>query len=152
MEQVGTLSGPLNILVAVSLIFLAVALMAVSLPLMSMVKQSERTLSALERLLGTVDKELGPTLKQVDVLLGTVLELKTTAEKKLGDMGSKVTDVKGGFTKAAGDAKKNSSVFGAGLFAGIKAYLEVKPRDSQQSGATGVDTAKDGKKLSEITK
>ena len=117
--------GPLDILVAVALIFLAVSLMAVSLPLMSMVKQSERTLSALERLLGTVNQELGPTLKQVDALLGTVLELKTTAEKRITEVGSKVGDVKGGLDKFTGEAKKQSSVLGAGLFAGVRSYLEL---------------------------
>lgn len=123
----------MDILVAVALIFLAVSLMAVSLPLMSMVKQSERTLSALERLFGTVDRELGPTLKQVDTLLGTVLELKTSAEKRITEVGSKVGDVKGGLTKITGEAKKQSSVFGAGLFAGIRSYIERPDRTRQES-------------------
>ena len=141
--QIGSLGQSLNILVAVALIFLAVALMAVSLPLMSMVKQSERTLSALERLLGTVDRELGPTLKQVDALLASVLEIKASAEKKFGDMGGKVTDDKGSLTKAADDAKKSSSVFGAGLFAGVKAYLEHRPKDKdKEKDSKSLETAK----------
>lgn len=123
----------MDILVAVALIFLAVSLMAVSLPLMSMVKQSERTLSALERLFGTIDRELGPTLKQVDTLLGTVLELKTSAEKRITEVGSKVGDVKGGLTKITGEAKKQSSVFGAGLFAGIRSYIERPDKARQES-------------------
>jgi hypothetical protein len=144
--QLSSLGNSLDILVAVALIFLAVSLMAVSLPLMSMIKQSERTISALERLLGTVDRELGPTLKQVDTLLGTVLELKTSAEKRIGDMGNKVGDVTGGLTKATAEAKKQSSVFGAGLFAGVRAYLEAKP----DKRATERD--KDAMRLSEVGK
>ncbi len=132
MEQI---SGSLNILVAVALIFLAVSLMLISLPLMSMVKQSERTLSALERLLGTVDKELGPTLKQVDTLLGSI-----------GDVGSKVGDVKGGITKAADEAKKNSSVFGAGFMAGIRAYLEPKGNKEEK------ERIREARSLSEVGK
>jgi uncharacterized protein YoxC len=137
--------GPLDILVAVALIFLAVSLMAVSLPLMSMVKQSERTLSALERLLGTVNQELGPTLKQVDALLGTVLELKTTAEKRITEVGSKVGDVKGGLNKFTGEAKKQSSVFGAGLYAGVRSYLERRPEKGSRD-------QKDEMRLSEVGK
>lgn len=148
MEPSSTLGSSLDIVVAIALIFLAVSLMAVSLPLMSMVKQSERTLSALERLLGTVDRELGPTLKQVDTLLGTVLELKTSAEKRIGDMGNKMGDMTGGLTKATAEAKKQSSVFGAGLFAGVRAYLETKPekRSSEQN------RDKEGMRLSEVGK
>ena len=149
MDAVGTsLAGSLNILVAVALIFLAVALMAVSIPLMSMVKQSERTLSSLDKLLSTVDRELGPTLKQVDTLLGSVVELKSAAQKSITDVGSKVGDVKGGFTKAADDAKQQSSVLGAGFMAGVKAYLEGRPnRDEAREKARH-----DRKALSEATK
>jgi uncharacterized protein YoxC len=128
--------GSLNILVAVSLIFLAVALMLVSIPLMSMVKQSERTLSSLDKLLSTVDKELGPTLKQVDTLIGSVVELKSAAQKGITDVGSKVGDVKGGLTKAAVDVKRETSVYGAGFMAGIRSYLEGRPaRDEAREKA-----------------
>lgn len=113
---------------------------------MSMVKQSERTLSALERLLGTVDKELGPTLKQVDTLLGAVIELKGRAERSIGDVGSKVGDVKGGITKAADEAKKNSSVFGAGFMAGIRAYLEPKGNKEEK------ERIREARSLSEVGK
>lgn len=148
-----SLGGNLNILVAVSLIFLAVSLMAVSLPLMSMVKQSERTLSALERLLGTVDKELGPTLKQVDTLLGTVVDLKSKAERSIGDVGSKVGDVKGGISKAADEAKKTSMVFGAGFMAGIKSYLEGKPAGGDNSlSKERSNSNKSARSLSEVGK
>jgi uncharacterized protein YoxC len=121
----------LNVLVAVSLVFLAVSLMCVSIPLMAMVKQSERTLSSLDKLLSTVDKELGPTLKQVDTLIGSVVELKSAAQKGITDVGSKVGDVKGGLTKAADDVKRETSVYGAGFMAGIRSYLEGKPARDQ---------------------
>ncbi|MBU6450257.1 MAG: hypothetical protein KGS72_00650 [Cyanobacteria bacterium REEB67] len=150
MDAVSTtsLTGSLNILVAVALIFLAVSLLAVSIPLMSMVKQSERTLSSLDKLLSTVDKELGPTLKQVDTLLGSVVELKSAAQKSITDVGSKVGDVKGGLTKAADDAKHQSSVLGAGFMAGLKAYLEGRPaRDEAREKSRA-----ERKSLSEVGK
>lgn len=138
----------LNILVAVSLIFLAVSLMAVSIPLMSMVKQSERTLSSLDKLLGTVDRELGPTLKQVDTLLSSVVELKSVAQKGITDVGSKVGDVTGGITKVADDAKRQTSVFGAGFMAGVRSYLEGRPAREEAR-----EKAKQEKKtLSEVGK
>jgi uncharacterized protein YoxC len=141
----------LNVLVAVALIFLAVALMAVSIPLMSMVKQSERTLSSLDRLLGTVDKELGPTLKQVDTLLGSVVELKNTAQKGITDVGSKVGDVKGGLSKAADDVKNHTSVYGAGFMAGIRSYLDARP--ARNAAREQRDKARqDRKSLSEVGK
>ena len=121
----------LNALVAVSLVLLAVSLMAVSIPLMAMVKQSERTLSSLDKLLGTVDKELGPTLKQVDALIGSVVELKTAAQKGITDVGSKVGDVKGGLTKAVDDVKRETSVYGHGFMAGFKSYLDGRPARDQ---------------------
>jgi uncharacterized protein YoxC len=144
---VNNLSGPLDILVAVALIFLAMALLAVSIPLMSMVKQSERTLSSLDKLLGTVDKELGPTLKQVDTLLGSVVELKSAAQKGITDVGSKVGDVKGGITKAADDAKHQTSVLGAGFMAGFKAYLEGHSHHNDRDARKA-----ERKALSEIAK
>jgi uncharacterized protein YoxC len=146
------LGASLNVLVAVSLIFLAVALMLVSIPLMAMVKQSERTLSSLDKLLGTVDKELGPTLKQVDTLLGSVLELKTVAQKGINDAGTKVADVKGGLSKAADDVKRETSVYGAGLLAGVRAYLDHRP---PRDGARERDREKaraERKSLSEVGK
>lgn len=75
-----------------------------------------------------------------------MLELKSTAEKRIGDMGHKVGDVTGGLTKVTAEAKKQSSVFGAGLFAGVRAYLDAKP----EKAATERD--KDGMRLSEVGK
>jgi hypothetical protein len=49
-------------------------------------------------------------------------------------------------TKATAEAKKQSSVFGAGLFAGVRAYLEAKP----DKRATERD--KDAMRLSEVGK
>ena len=142
------LGANLNILVAVSLIFLAVSLLAVSIPLMSMVKQSERTLSSLDKLLGTVDKELGPTLKQVDTLLGSVVELKSAAQKGISDAGTKVADVKGGFTKATEDIKRETTVYGFGIMAGVRAYLDGRPaRENAREKARS-----ERKSLSEVGK
>lgn len=96
-------------------------------PLSNLLKQSERTLEATESLIRTLDKELGPTLNEVNLVLGSVQEIKAIAEQRITDVGTKVEDVTGNISKVADQAKSTSSVWGAGLMAGWKAYLEGKP-------------------------
>lgn len=97
-------------------------------PITNLLKQSERTLDATENLIRTLDKELGPTLNEVHTVIGSVQEIKSIAEQKFSDVGTKVEDVSGNITKVAGQAKAETSVWGAGLVAGLKAYLEGKPQ------------------------
>lgn len=120
------LANSLNILVVLSLFVLAIALLLVTLPLVSLIDQSRRTLSSAERLTDTLERELGPTLKEVESVLGGVRELKHIAEQRMVDVGTKVEDVTENLNKVTTSAKKNTSVWGAGLFAGIQAYLEGK--------------------------
>ncbi len=120
------LANSLNILVVLSLFVLAIALLLVTLPLVSLIDQSRRTLSSAERLTDTLERELGPTLKEVENVLGGVRDLKAIAEQRMVDVGTKVEDVTENINKVTTSAKKNTSVWGAGLFAGIQAYLEGK--------------------------
>ncbi len=105
-------------------------------PIANLLKQSEKTLDATENLIKTLDKELGPTLNEVHTVIGSVHEIRAIAEKKFQDVGITVDDVSGNITKAAGQAKAETTVWGTGLLAGIRSYLEGKPpavEDSSQS-------------------
>ena len=95
-------------------------------PMMRLLDQSTRTLQATENFINTLDKELGPTLQEVDNVLVGVQEIKAIAERSLTDVGTRVDDVTGSLGKAADKAKNQTSVFGTGLMAGIRAYLEGK--------------------------
>lgn len=101
-------------------------------PITNVIKQSERTLDATESLIRTLDKELGPTLNEVNLVLGSVQEIKAIAEQRITDVGTKVEDVTGNITKVADQAKSHSSVWGAGLMAGWKAYLDGKPTSKEE--------------------
>ncbi len=53
-------------------------------------------------------------------------------------MGTTVEGVAGNISKAANTAGKHTNVFGAGLFAGIKAYLAGKSDDVHGAGQSEV--------------
>lgn len=92
----------------------------------SLIPQINRTLAAYEKLADTLEEELGPTLQEVQKVVVGVGELKQIAGQSLAGVSTKVEDVTGNINKAAGTAKKQSSVWGAGLLAGVKTYLEGK--------------------------
>jgi len=116
----------LNGIVVGALAFLALASAGLLWAALSVVTQANRTLTAFERLADTLDTELGPTLQEVQKVVIGVAELKTIAAHKVTDVSTKVEDVTENLSKAAGDAKKNSSVLGAGFLAGVRAYFEGK--------------------------
>lgn len=122
------------IVVVVFLVFTALVAMLI-FPISNLLKQSERTLDATESLIRTLDKELGPTLNEVNLVLGSVQEIKAIAEQRITDVGTKVEDVTGNITKVADQAKSHSSVWGAGLMAGWKAYLDGKPANKEERAA-----------------
>ena len=110
-----------------------VVLLAVMIsPLSNLIRQSERTLDATENLIRTLDKELGPTLNEVHTVIGSVHEIRAIAEKKFTDVGTKVEDVSGNLTKAAGQAQTETTVWGTGMMAGLKAYFEGKPSSEKR--------------------
>ncbi|MFX4929740.1 hypothetical protein ABTB76_19675, partial [Acinetobacter baumannii] len=76
----------------------------------------------------------------------SVGELKQIAGQRVQDVSTKVDDVTGNLSKAATSAKKESSVYGAGLWAGFKSYLEGKDhhRDHHESAksTSGVEVSR----------
>jgi uncharacterized protein YoxC len=127
MDQVNAaLNANLNMLVVLSLLCLSMALLVLLGVALSLVPQTNRTLGAFERLANTVSTELQPTLSEASKLLGGVLKLQDIAQSSVSSVSDKVEDVTDNLSRAAHGAKKGSSIVGAGLIAGLKAYLNAK--------------------------
>jgi uncharacterized protein YoxC len=147
MEQLNTaLNGSINVIVVFTLLLLALSLISLAFAAMTIVPQINRTLGAFERLATTVEAELEPTLSEANKLLGGVLKLQNIAQSSVAGVQTKVEDVTGNLTKVADGAKKHTSVWGAGLAAGITAYLEGKSdsKDNEtpkrsEGNKTGID-------------
>ncbi len=125
------LNANLNILVVISLLCLSMALLVLLGVALSLVPQANRTLGAFERLANTVSTELQPTLSEASKLLGGVLKLQDIAQSSVSNVSDKVEDMTGNLSRAAEGAKKGSSIVGAGLLAGIKAYLHAKDEHAE---------------------
>lgn len=91
-----------------------------------LVPQVNRTLTAYEKLATTLETELAPTIREVSKLAGGVVKIQSVAQQSMTEVGTKVEDVTGNLTKVTDSAKKESNVWGTGLLAGMKAYLNAK--------------------------
>jgi hypothetical protein len=135
----------LNSAVAGALLFVALGLTALLAAAWTIIPQINRTLGAFERLADTLDTELEPTLKEVQKVMVGVGELKQIAGQRVHEVSTKVEDVTGNLGKTAASAKKYSTVWGSGLWAGVKAYLEGKEdgnhHDDHQHRAGGEKAA-----------
>ena len=109
-----------------ALVFLALGITALLATTWTLIPQINKTLGAYEKLADTLEAELGPTLKEVQKVVVSVGELKQIAGQRVQDVSTKVEDVTGNLTKVATSAKKESSVYGAGIWAGLRSYLEGK--------------------------
>jgi hypothetical protein len=114
-----------------ALVFFALALCGLLAAASTLLPQINRTLNAYEKLADTLDTELAPTLKEVTKVVAGVGQLKEIATERAHDVSTKVEDVTGSFNKAASTAKHQSSVVGAGLWAGVRAYLEGKDQHKE---------------------
>jgi uncharacterized protein YoxC len=143
MEQLNTaLNGSINVIVLCTLLLLAGTLTMLVGAAVTLIPQVNRTLGAFERLASTLDSELEPTLSEANKLLGGVLKLQDLAQTGVAGVSTKVEDVTGNITKAAGDAQKHTFVWGAGLTAAVKAYLEAKPEKKDNDKRLSDDSAK----------
>lgn len=146
MEQ----ANLLNDIAVGALVFLALALFALLAAASTLLPQATRTLNALERLANTLEEEMGPTLKEVQKVIVGVGELKQITQQRVAEVGTKVEDVTGSITKAADSAKRSSSVMGAGIWAGFKAYLEGKnhsKHDDSHEHITEAEIRQDAKHI-----
>ena len=119
------LNANLNVLVTLSLVFLSVSLVLLTGAAMTLIPQINRTLTAAWRLTETLNRELEPTLREVQKVVVGVGELKTIASKGVTEVSAKVEDVTDNLNKVSHQVKKESAVFGAGILAGFRAYLET---------------------------
>jgi hypothetical protein len=118
-----------------ALVFLALGVTALLATTWTLIPQINKTLGAYEKLADTLEAELGPTLKEVQKVVVSVGELKQIAGQRVQDVSTRVEDVTGNLTKVATSAKKESSVYGAGLWAGLRSYLEGKDhKDHREHG------------------
>lgn len=124
------LNANLNVLVVFSLLCLSMAILVLLGVALSLVPQANRTLNAFEKLANTVSTELQPTLSEASKLLGGVLKLQDLAQSSVSNVSDKVEHMTDNLTKAADDAKRGSKVIGAGLLAGLKAYLSARDENS----------------------
>jgi len=133
MDQVNAaLNANLNLVVVVTLVLLAISLLLLVGAACTLIPQVNRTLFAVEKLATTVETELEPTLTEANRLIGGVIKLQDLAQQSVTGVSNKVEDMTGSINKVAGAAKKNTAVWGAGLAAGIKAYLEWKSEKGAQ--------------------
>ena len=112
-----------NSFVIMALMLLGVAsilLVSSAVPLMG---QANRTLIAFEKLADTLQNETTPTLRELNEVLSGVNKLRTATTERISEASHKVEDVTGSVNKVATQAKQQSSVFGAGILAGVRAYL-----------------------------
>lgn len=116
----------INAFVAVSLIILTLSLLLMVSAAIPLISQASRTLFAYERLADTVETEIKPTLLEVKEAVEGFNQFRSLTAKRVNEVGHTVEDVAGSVGHAAKDVTKSSSVFGAGLIAGIKHYLEDK--------------------------
>lgn len=122
----------LNALVCIALGFLAVTALMLLGSAIPLFMQASRTLHAYENLADTLQNELKPTLGEVRTMLEGVNELRSLTAERVSEVSHKVEDVAGTMGIAAGEAKKKSSVWGAGLLAGVKAYLDANHGEPKQ--------------------
>ena len=119
--------------VVFALLFLCVALAVLAAYMNQLVSQGVRTLESYAKLADTLEEELAPTLKEVQKVVVGVGELRQIAGQTMSGVGTKVEDVTGNITKVADNAKRSSSVWGAGLLAGARAYLEGKGHEHRET-------------------
>jgi uncharacterized protein YoxC len=133
MDQLNTaLNANLNVLVVFSLLFLSMALLVLLGVILSLVPQANRTMGAFERLADTVSTELQPTLSEASKLLGGVLKLQDLAQNSVSNVSDKVEDVTDNLSRAAHGAKRGGRIVGAGVLAGLRAYLSEKDEHTER--------------------
>ncbi|MBX9878920.1 MAG: hypothetical protein K2Y22_10730 [Candidatus Obscuribacterales bacterium] len=129
LAHAGASSSVLDVFVAVSVAVLAFIGCMLFFCISQLTAQANRTLTAYERLADTLDREVVPTVVEVREVMDGIKRLPNVTAARLTEVTHQVENVAGSVGEAAGQAKKHSSVFGAGLFAGLKAYLSGNDDD-----------------------
>ncbi len=113
-----------NAALIIALVLLAVSALILVTSVMPLISQSVRTLNAIEDLSETVKREIPPTLVEVRSVMDGLDQIRSSAAKNITQVSTKIEDVSGSVNHAVNSASKQTSIFGAGLFAGIQAFFE----------------------------
>ncbi|MFN8659517.1 MAG: hypothetical protein U0105_24495 [Candidatus Obscuribacterales bacterium] len=109
-----------NAALIIALVLLAVSALILVTSVMPLISQSVRTLNAIEDLSETVKREIPPTLVEVRSVMDGLDQIRSSAAKNITQVSTKIEDVSGSVNHAVNSASKQTSIFGAGLFAGIQ--------------------------------
>jgi predicted PurR-regulated permease PerM len=112
-----------NAALIIALMLLAVSSLLLVASMMPLINQGVRTLNAVEDLAETVNREIPPTLLEVREIMDGLDQIRSSAAKNITQVSTKIEDVSGSVNHAVSSASKNTSVFGAGIFAGVKAFF-----------------------------
>lgn len=113
-----------DVLVAAALVILAAASILLVGAAMPMMAQAGRTLLAYERLAQTLRAEINPTLNEIIQFLSGLDSLRSTLTNRFIQVGHTAANAADTVSSAAASATKHSSVWAAGLLAGLKSYTE----------------------------
>ena len=119
-----------NVMVAVALMLLTVTALLLIAFLLPLLLQAGRTLIAYEKLADTLQNEVPPTLSEFRHVAERVNQLGSVTTQRVTEVSHKVEEVSGSLGQAAGQARRQSRVWGTGLLAGIKAYLGGKDHNA----------------------
>jgi uncharacterized protein YoxC len=123
-----------NYAVVIALLLLAVTTVWLTVSLGPLISQTIRTLMALERLSDTVDNEVKPTFYEIRETIDGIKQFPRITARQVSEVGHKVEDVASSVSQVVTEAKKNSSIFGAGLLAGLKTYFSSHKDNKEQNG------------------
>ena len=120
-----------NALIVISLALLALAAVLLAGTCAPVLYQAHRTMIAYERLAATLNNEVPATLNEFKQLAQRVNALGSITTQQVTEVGHKVEAVSGSIGHAAGNAKKQGSVWGSALLAGVKSYLTPASEEIQ---------------------
>lgn len=133
MDQLTVINGA----VVIALMLLGVSAVLLVCSVLPLMHQSVHTLASVQRLSETLNTELPPTLTEVREVLDGVNQIRALTAQRVTDVGTRVEAVSGSVGHAVTSAHKESAVWGAGLWAGLRTYLKPKPADETQKAAGG---------------
>lgn len=122
----------INAAVVAALIFFAVSLTILVASVLPLLTQAGSTLSSLERLSDTLNAEVKPTMLELRGLMDGVNQIKAITTQRVQEVGNKAEELTGNVGSLVGKTKKETSVAGAGLMAGLKAYFNSSAREERE--------------------
>jgi hypothetical protein len=122
----------LDATIALSMAFMALSTTLLVAAMCGVLWKGRDTLGAIERLCHTIDTEVGPTAVQLREVMDGVNQLKGVTTQRITAVSTKVEEAAGSVGTVVDKAGKQTTVFGHGLLAGLRAYLAPKPAEDKQ--------------------